>query len=136
MPLPFAETELVGVLVFSSAVIVEAEREKVLARGPRCVSLSSNGAQVSNPSSSRVNEKKLSGQTTLRRFNGSCWAASGWIYARIVPTVKNEAGLTLGQVPRHVDGVVGEAGRDEVGSSAMMLVMDREVPSVQCSAVR
>lgn len=41
MPLS-VETALLGVLGFSSEVMVEVEgeREKVLARGPRCVSLS------------------------------------------------------------------------------------------------
>lgn len=53
MPLSFVGTELFT-LAFSSfaespvIVDVEVEREKVLARGPRCVSLSSEGVFVSN----------------------------------------------------------------------------------------
>lgn len=57
MPLSFVGVEvpvLLAMLAFSSLAVspvmvdVEGEREKVLARGPRCVSLSSRGQSVSN----------------------------------------------------------------------------------------
>lgn len=53
IPLSFVEVELPAMLAFSSLgsgviVDVEVEREKVFARGPRCVSLSSTPERVSN----------------------------------------------------------------------------------------
>jgi len=49
MPLSFVGVELLAMPDFSSSVIVEAEvdREKVLPRGARCVSLSSDSPYVS-----------------------------------------------------------------------------------------
>lgn len=50
MPLSFVAMELLAMLAFSSLslviVEVEGDREKVLARGPRCVSLSSVGGGI------------------------------------------------------------------------------------------
>jgi hypothetical protein len=45
MPLSFVGVELLAMLAFSSSAVivaVEVDREKVLARGARCVSLSSD----------------------------------------------------------------------------------------------
>lgn len=57
MPLSFVRIELLAMLAFSSLslviVEVEGDREKVLARGPRCVSLSSVAGVLSAYSGTR-----------------------------------------------------------------------------------
>jgi hypothetical protein len=71
MPLSFVGMELLAMPDFSSSgviVEVEVDREKVLARGARCVSLSSNSQRVSKENS-KVNGKVQYPQPARCCFN-------------------------------------------------------------------
>ena len=82
IPMPLSvETALLGVLGFSSEVMVEVEgeREKVLARGPRCVSLSSRSPPVSIIGISQVHGSTLFPSLISSHFNGWWRLCRGWL---------------------------------------------------------
>jgi hypothetical protein len=86
----------------SSGVIVDVEvdREKVLARGARCVSFSSNSSRVS------IVIWKVNGK--VQHPQPECCLVNAPRHRRGRTALKGagEAGLTLGQKPGHIDVVV------------------------------
>jgi hypothetical protein len=108
MPLSFVGVELLAMPAFSSSgviVEVEVDREKVLARGARCVSLSSSRSHIS------IMVWEVNGKVQYPQ------PACVLVFQRSLSPVRlkgvqralkreGEAVLTLGQFPRHIDVVV------------------------------
>jgi hypothetical protein len=112
MPLSFVGVGvpvLLAMLAFSSFAVspvivdVEGDREKVLASGPRCVSLSSR-RYVSDPKfRGAMDVELIKFRSHLRVVSQRQEVAEELAMALIGGS---RAGLTLGQFPRHIDAAV------------------------------